>query len=403
MAGPVDQKYNEKIEEAEKLARTIMGAGYEPCSSVIEYMKAIHHYYSSLLAVLPGNVYWMDKENVCLGSNDNQLRKAHLPPSETLVGLRNSDSKLSWCREADVIDANNLRVMKTGLPYEGEEEVFMDGKMATYVSQKVPVMNKKDECIGLVGVSFDITDRKIMEKKLRNNLEETRNFCHDARTSLSALVQTTELLSSFDLAEEKEKVKEIMGWMQAASRELLSLFDGAMENIVMNETSKAPLKKEPFSLKILLDRLRGLILPAAKNKQLELFIHCDDSLCGMYQGDLDKLCRVLLNLLSNAVKYTFSGSVTLSVEKSVTKHQKPCLLFIVKDTGVGISEEDKQYLFDEFYRVKSSDHEQKNGLGLGLALVKKHIDLMGGDVDVESCVGKGSTFRCFIPLEPVAE
>src|SRR5580700_9931097 len=137
----------------------------EEKNNLIYKLKEKIQHLESIIALLPGHVYWLDRENVLQGCNNLQAEFANLPSRRAIVGKKNAD--LLHADEASELDSINNRVMETGKPYIGEELAEMPHGQRVYLSQKVPLRNEQDEVVGLLGVSFDITDRKRMEKELQ--------------------------------------------------------------------------------------------------------------------------------------------------------------------------------------------------------------------------------------------
>src|ERR1700733_7407232 len=121
----------------------------------------------NIIALMPGNVYWLDKNNVYMGCNFQQAKLANLRHPREIVGKRNVD--LPWLDQAKALDEANLKVMHSGKPYTIEEYAEMMNGPGIYLSQKVPLKNKKNEITGLLGISFDITERKKIEEKLKES------------------------------------------------------------------------------------------------------------------------------------------------------------------------------------------------------------------------------------------
>lgn len=129
-----------------------------------EKLQDIADYYENLIGVLPGHVYWMDKNNVFLGCNDLQAKNAGLRSRKDIVGKTNYD--MLWKDQADDLNKLNLSVMENGIAYTAEEYAIMANGPGIYLSQKVPLRDKNNEIIGMLGISFDITERKRMEEDL---------------------------------------------------------------------------------------------------------------------------------------------------------------------------------------------------------------------------------------------
>ena len=142
----------------------------------------------------------------------------------------------------------------------------------------------------------------------------------------------------------------------------------------------------------------SLVRPRAKANRLSFEVDMSDVLPAKLRGDKERIVQIITNLLTNAVKYTPSGRITLSIQGKISGGRL-MLIIIVSDTGIGISKESIPYLFDSFNRVGEFQNYKIEGTGLGLTITKQLIDLMDGEISVESEPGKGTTFTVVIPQE----
>lgn len=240
---------------------------------------------------------------------------------------------------------------------------------------------------GAVAVLTDITGQKAIQKR---NAEFVSAVSHEMKTPLSSIRAYVELLVDGE-AEDDVTREEFLGVINSQADRLHRLIDNLL-NLARIEAGVVAVNKAPLSLNELLGEALGVMQPPAENKQITL----TEDFSPLYLGvlaDRDMLMQAAINLLSNAVKYTRSGgSVTL---RSRMTDQE--VVFEVQDTGVGLSAEDCQRVFEKFYRVKK-DRDMAPGTGLGLALVKHIVeDVHGGRIEVVSEPGQGSTFRVALP------
>ena len=217
------------------------------------------------------------------------------------------------------------------------------------------------------------------------------NMSHDIRTPMNAIVGFSMLLEKD--AQNADKVREYARKITASSQHLLSLINDVLDMSKI-ESGKTSLNVDRFSLPELLEDLHIIIMPQAKAKKQKFTMHTQGALPEQIVGDKLRLNQILLNLLSNAVKYTpDGGEVDFSVsEISRTAQQYAQLRFEVRDNGIGMSEEFQKNIFAPFSREISSVTNKVQGTGLGMAITKNLVDLMGGVIKVESRTGLGSTF-----------
>ena len=244
------------------------------------------------------------------------------------------------------------------------------------------------ETQGAVAVLHDISAQKALQKR---NAEFVSAVSHEMKTPLAGIKAYVELLVDGD-AEDEATQEQFYEIINAQADRLQRLVDN-MLNLARIEAGVVAVNKQSRSLNALLEEALGVVLPAAEAKHITV----DTDLSPLYLGvylDHDLALQAAINLLSNAVKYTpASGRVTLR-SRLVDQEAR----FDVEDTGVGLSPEDRQRVFEKFYRV-SKDKKMASGTGLGLPLVKHIVeDVHGGRVMVESELHQGSTFCVYLPI-----
>ncbi len=227
------------------------------------------------------------------------------------------------------------------------------------------------------------------------------NMSHDIRTPMNAIVGFSVLLERN--AGDEELVREYTRKIMASSHHLLSLINDVLDMSKI-ESGKTSLNVEPFSLPDLLEEIKIIILPQAKAKEQDFSIRTQGVPPDELMGDRLRLNQILINLLSNAVKYTqLGGKIEFIVQKIEESGQFCKLRFLVKDNGIGMSEDYVKEIFLPFSREKNSVVNKIQGTGLGMAITKNLVDLMGGIIEVESAPGKGSTFTVELSFTHVQE
>lgn len=240
---------------------------------------------------------------------------------------------------------------------------------------------------GTVAVLKDIGEHKALQKR---NAEFVSAVSHEMKTPLAGIKAYVELLADGDATDEATR-EEFLGIINGQADRLQRLIDNLL-NLARIEAGVVKVNKEPRSLNDVLEESLRVVRPAAEAKRITL----TGELSAMYLGvlaDRDMLLQAAINLLSNAIKYTAEGgSVCL---RSRLSGGEVC--FEVQDTGVGLSEEDAQRVFEKFYRVKKNK-DMAPGTGLGLPLAKHIVeDVHGGRIVVQSRLGEGSTFGVVLP------
>jgi signal transduction histidine kinase len=161
------------------------------------------------------------------------------------------------------------------------------------------------------------------------------------------------------------------------------------------EAGKIDLEHRPFALSALIEDITELLAPRAQAKKIEIAAYVDERLPLEVTGDAARLRQVLLNLAGNAIKFTSAGGVALIVEPGIWPNE---ISFLVRDTGIGIAPEDRERIFERFYRVHKARSRELGGTGLGLAIVKHLAQSFGGSVSLTSQVNSGSVFRVTLPV-----
>jgi PAS domain S-box-containing protein len=224
------------------------------------------------------------------------------------------------------------------------------------------------------------------------------SMSHELRTPLNAIILYSELLQEEAQDEGQEKSIADLQRIQSAGKHLLELINGILD-LSKIEAGKMTLSLETFGIKAMIDDLVDTVGPLVQQNHNTLTVNCSDDV-GEMSADLMKTRQILLNLLGNAGKFTRSGTVTLAARRCLTGGIQS-VAFTVTDTGVGMTPQQTDKIFEAFTQADVTTTRKYGGTGLGLAIVSRFCDLMGGSVSVESRPGEGSRFTVYLPTEVI--
>ncbi|MEW8053333.1 MAG: ATP-binding protein [Candidatus Thiodiazotropha sp.] len=261
--------------------------------------------------------------------------------------------------------------------------------------------------IGLLITTLYVTLllRRLENEKLRAeaaSMAKSRylaNMSHEIRTPLNGVVGMTDLLANTPMGIEQQ---EIMRTIQASAETLLSLIEDILDFSKIEAGKVEVLLKDHDILQLIQDVL-AMMQPSADAKSIKLNSWIDMAVTPVVRTDPQLLRQILINLLNNAIKFTEQGSVTLRLSPGAGEYHKggeSRLLFEVIDTGIGISESQQQRIFDRFTQCDESTSHRNSGSGLGTTITKQLVELLRGEIGVESQLGEGSRFWFELPALP---
>lgn len=222
------------------------------------------------------------------------------------------------------------------------------------------------------------------------------NMSHEVRTPLNSIIGFSELLLTESLSPTS---RERVQYIHRSGNLLLTIINDLLDYSKL-EHGNLDVSKDAFNLRDVIVHLSSLFNDICLNKGLNLYIEMSDDLDEWFSGDPLRLTQVLGNLLSNAVKFTDAGNISLKIFELSTNNNVVNICFSVSDTGIGLSPEQQSKLFDSFNQVDMSSTRKYGGIGLGLVISQKIINLMGGKgITIESELNKGSNFEFLLPLK----
>ena len=246
--------------------------------------------------------------------------------------------------------------------------------------------------------------RSEQQRKEIDELSKSQNtffssMSHEIRTPINTIIGLNEMILREDISEE---VMEDATNVRSASKILLHLINDILDMSKI-ESGKMELTPVNYNMGDMISEIVGMFWMRAKEKGLCFHTDIDPKLPTDLVGDEVRIKQILINILNNAIKYTSEGSVTLAIQYKELQDKKGMVTFTVTDTGIGIKKESIPHLFNAFKRVDTTENRYIEGTGLGLAIVKQLVELMGGEINVNSVYTKGSTFIIDIPQEVVGD
>jgi PAS domain S-box-containing protein len=295
-----------------------------------------------------------------------------------------------------------------------------EGKLTDVLFNGSIYKDNSGEILGVAIVARDITEQKRIAKELIDAKikaeqatliaeEATRiaevavqakqqflsNMSHEIRTPMNAIIGFTKVLLKTDL---EEKQKEYLSAIKVSGQALTVLINDILD-LAKVDAGKMTFEQIPFKMGVSISAMLHLFETKVQEKNLELIKIYDPNIPEVLVGDPVRLHQIILNLVSNAVKFTTEGNITVSIKLLNEDEQKVTIEFAITDTGIGITQEKIETIFEVFQQASSGTSRLYGGTGLGLAIVKQLVEPQGGSINVKSKVGVGSTFSFILNFQ----
>ncbi len=352
----------------------------------------------------------IDKSNnEVIDCNKRVLQMFELNETESIKGLLISQVMMRYLNG----ETPNLEILMNGIPdnWNGEADFVTKSKHKFHAHVK-SVVFQKDETVYQILSIRDITEIKVAQKEIKTTKASVEkaakakarflsSMSHELRTPLNGIIGTSNLVLTE--ANLPENIKRHINVLRYSSEHMLGIINDILDFSKI-DAGKLELKKQPFSIQACLDNIIASFDSQFKQKNLKLITNFHPQLYKVHvSSDKIKLSQIISNLLSNALKFTQVGKVELNVSITKSNSRKVSVFIEVKDTGIGIPEDRKLEIFQGFVQVHGEQLKRDfGGTGLGLTISEKLVSMFGGKLEVESEVGKGSSFHFTISL-PIAE
>ena len=370
--------------------------------SVLKNMKYLHNSF-------------FDKTEAELEEKGYSYSNAVLDGTEYFYGLKrmeNAEWTLIFLVPAKYVATNTLKLVNFVMIFIVIFTVIVSACVILVISfvmhrnQQEAIRVERENNAKLETVNTELRQAKLAAEEAFHVAQEANrskssflaNMSHDIRTPMNAIVGITSLIEHE--CDDGEKVKEYAKKIELSSQHLLGIINDVLDMSKI-ETGKTTLKYADFSISELLQEMNTVFHPQANEKHQTFVITGEDIQHDWVKGDRVHLMQIFTNLLSNAVKYTQAGGIIqFIVEECQTNSSVYAKFhFMVKDNGMGMSPDFKDKIFDAFTREESSLTNKIQGTGLGMAITRNLVEVMGGTIDVESVKGQGSCFEVLLDLK----
>jgi len=323
----------------------------------------------------PFELFWGVNEAATLDLTDEDIS---LFPSEFIKTMHNT--------ELEVMNENKI------VTNESTIVAALTGKEAVFESTIAP-LKQGGNVVGIMCIARDVTQRKLMEEAIQAASQAKTSFLanmsHEIRTPLNVVIGLTNLILEDEHLDDHVAVN--LAKISSAGTTLLSIVNDILDFSKI-ESGKLEITPVDYYMPSLLNDIITLVITRLGEKPIKFYLDIRDDLPANLHGDDLRVKQIFTNMLTNAIKYTRQGSIELTV-RSTRDNDSVWMDVTVKDSGIGIRKEDIDKLFSDYNQVDTKANRSIEGTGLGLAITKRLIELMDGEIRVESVYGNGSTFH----------
>ncbi|MBF0302299.1 MAG: response regulator [Desulfamplus sp.] len=362
---------------------------------------------------IPQRVFWKNLNLDYIGCNKAFADDCGIAKPAEIIGKNDFD--YAWKELAQSYRIDDMKVIETGISkINYEESLIKSDKSLSWVrTNKIPLRDEKGHIFGVLGTYEDVTDRKITEIEMQKTHIQLENLnkelqirtaqaedasraksdflaqmSHEIRTPMNAIIGLGHLALRTDLS---PKQRDYLSKIYSSAQSLLGIINDILD-VSKIEARRMKIESVGFNLSDVFDHIKNIVSADAEEKGLDILFLLEENMPKDLIGDPLRLTQILINLVNNAIKFTEQGKVTILATLCEKDEIGVVISFSVEDSGIGMSKETIQTIFRPFTQGDSSITRRYGGTGLGLVISKNLAEIMGGEIKVESEVGKGSNF-----------
>lgn len=390
-------------ERSAKLAAQgeVLSAREEAISSLNRYQQIVEN--------VPEGIFQVDEKGHLVSANPAMVGQFGYDSEAEFLAAA-GDFRLELFVDAEDVRKIDLELQGSGQVQGFETRMFRKDGSSFWAALTMHAEHDEDKnLVKIDGMLTDIDERRERERQSRQQQQQEAEaaaknqflarLSHEVRTPMNAITGFVDLALR---SHSDHKRVDYLGQIRMASHSLLAIINDILDFSKI-ENGKMQLEARPFRLQAIFDKLSDMFARAAADKGVELIISAHADIPGMLVGDPLRLEQVLVNMLSNAIKFTEEGEVEVQAELVSQNGMQAELKITVRDTGVGMDEDQQSQLFQVLHNVDESITRKYEGSGLGLSISRQLIEMMGGTIGLFSEPGKGSRFWIHLPLSVTEE
>lgn len=352
--------------------------------------------YRNIISNMNLGLLEVDNDDAIVFCNSSFERMSGFPINQ-MIGKQAKDLFMEGNEKLVIDDKNKSRQKGKSDSYE-IQVLNKNRENKWWLISGAPNFNDDGKIIGSIGIHLDITEQKKLEQELEIAYQKSKqaaeakeaflaNMSHEIRTPLNAIIGMIREMGREELS---QKQKGFLGRTDSAANHLLSIVNSILDMSKI-EAGEFQLEEENFSLPTLLNNIESILKGKAIQKKLDFHNFIDPKIGKAHLGDASRLRQIFINLLDNSIKFTDEGSIQMKTEMLFQNAFLQKIRFTIRDTGIGMEQDYLQQIFTKFSQAEKSTSRRFGGTGLGMPITKELIQIMGGDIQIESEKEVGTT------------